>query len=101
MKHSSNIYKVIEKPIITEKSEICKESDNVFVFKVLKSANKKDIKKAVEAIFEVEVVNVRTASMRGKERRRGKNVGKTSDWKKAYVQLKNSEQSIPYFEGEV
>ena len=77
---------IIIAPIVTEKS-----SDGVqegkYTFKVNKKATKIDIKNAVEKLFEVKVLNVNTMTVKGKEKRVGRNVGKTSDWKKAIVTI--------------
>lgn len=86
-----NIYDVIKAPVITEKATILKESNKV-VLKVDKSATKKEIKDAVEKLFKVKVENVRTIILPGKWKRVGRNVGKTSSWKKAIVTLKEGEK---------
>lgn len=77
---------IIVAPIITEKSESLK-ANNVYVFKVLKKANKTQIKNAVEKAFNVKVVSVNTLNMTVKKRRVGRYVGKTNAYKKAYVKL--------------
>ncbi len=79
---------VIEAPIISEKSTNAAEKDNQFVFKVKKSASKKQVKNAVELMFSVEVDSVHVLNVKGKIKRAGKTLGKRSDWKKAYVKLK-------------
>ena len=69
--------------------------ENTVTFKVDPRANKIEIKKAVEALFDVKVQNVRTAPVKGKKRRVGlKSLGKTNDWKKAYVSLSEGEISF-------
>ena len=77
---------IILAPVITEKS-----NDDVqfgkYTFKVNKKATKVDVKRAVEKLFEVKVINVNTMIVKGKEKRVGRNVGKTSDWKKAIVTI--------------
>lgn len=88
---------IIVKPIVTEKSVAMME-ENKYVFRVALSANKIEIKKAVEEIFKVKVVNVNTLRVKGKEKRMGRSVGRTSDWKKAIVQLAEGEH-IEVFEG--
>ena len=77
---------IIIAPVVTEKSsgEI---QDGKYTFKVNKKATKIDIKRAVEKLFEVKVLNVNTMTVKGKEKRVGRNVGKTSDWKKAIVTI--------------
>ena len=77
---------IILAPVITEKSND-ELQDGKYTFKVNKKATKIDIKNAVEKLFEVKVLNVNTMNVRGKEKRVGKNVGKTSDWKKAIVTI--------------
>ncbi|MBQ4262988.1 MAG: 50S ribosomal protein L23 [Bacilli bacterium] len=77
---------IIVAPIITEKSESLK-ANNVYVFKVLKKANKTQIKNAVEKAFNVKVASVNTLNMTVKKRRVGRYVGKTNAYKKAYVKL--------------
>ena len=77
---------IIVAPIITEKSESLK-ANNVYVFKVLKKANKTQIKNAVEKAFKVKVVNVNTLNMTTKKRRVGRYTGRTNAYKKAYVKL--------------
>jgi large subunit ribosomal protein L23 len=79
---------VLDAPIISEKSTICAEKDNRFVFKVKKQATKKQVKNAVEALFKVEVDTVNVLNVSGKKKRFGKILGQRSDWKKAYVKLK-------------
>jgi len=83
-----NLYDVLEAPIISEKSTIAAEKDNRFVFKIKKQATKLQVKKAVEALFKVEVDSVHVLNVRGKQKRFGKTLGQRSDWKKAYVKLK-------------
>jgi large subunit ribosomal protein L23 len=88
---SSNLYqltRILEAPVISEKSTIAAEKDKQIVFKVLRSANKKQIKNAVEAMFNVEVDAVRVLNVKGKQKRFGQSLGKRSDWRKAYVKLK-------------
>ncbi len=82
-----NIYGVLKGPCLTEKAALAQEVDGAVVFKVHPDANKIEVKKAVEAMFDVKVGNVRTASMRGKKKRVGRTIGSTNDWKKAYVSL--------------
>lgn len=89
---------IIIKPIITEDS-MDKMEDNKYSFKVAVDANKSEIKKAVEAIFDVKVVKVNTMNMKGKKKRVGQHVGRTSDWKKAIVTLTEDSKAIEFFEG--
>lgn len=87
---------IIVKPIITEKS-MDNTAMNKYTFKVAPGVNKIEIRKAVEEIFNVNVTNVNTVSVKGKKRRRGRYVGTTSPWKKAVVTLKEG-QKIEAFE---
>ncbi len=80
---------VLLAPVISEKSTNAAENSNNFVFKVQKIANKLEIKKAVELMFDVEVDSVRVLNVKGKVKRFGRTLGKRSDWKKAYVKLKS------------
>lgn len=82
-----NIYQVIKRPIITEKTTKLKQQ-GIYVFEVKKDATKGMIKEAVEKLYNVDVESVRTCIMKGKLRRYGRYEGYTSDWKKAYVKLK-------------
>jgi large subunit ribosomal protein L23 len=84
----SKIANVLLAPVISEKSSIAADSDKRFVFKVQKVATKKQIKKAVEVMFNVEVDCVQVLNVKGKIKRFGRVLGKRSDWKKAYVKLK-------------
>jgi large subunit ribosomal protein L23 len=92
-----DIFQVIKQPHITEKAGIQKEVANQVVFKVARDANKIEIKRAVETFFKTKVVEVRTMSVRGKQRRMGRSVGKKPDWKKAIVKLAPGE-SIEFFD---
>ena len=77
---------IIVKPIITEKSSTG-VAEGKYTFKVAKKATKVEIANAVEALFNVKVLNVNTISVKGKEKRMGVHVGRTSDWKKAIVTI--------------
>ncbi|WP_425411760.1 50S ribosomal protein L23 [Methylomicrobium lacus] len=79
---------VLRAPVISEKSTLQAEANKIIVFKVLKQATKKEIKAAVELMFNVEVDNVNVLNAQGKQKRFGRTLGKKSDWKKAYVKLK-------------
>ena len=83
-----DIYHVIRRPLITEQGMHMVETQNAFPFAVDPRANKVQIRDAVEKLFSVEVVSVRTANRAGKKRRRGRRIGRTENWKKAYVKLK-------------
>ncbi len=86
------IYDVIKRPIITEKTTNLKENQTTVVFEVAKQATKNEIKDAVEKLFKVKVVDVKTAILPGKWKRIGRSFGRTSSWKKAYVTLKEGEK---------
>ena len=88
---------VVRRALITEKGTVLRELRNQYLFEVQRDANKIDIRRAIEAIFNVKVASVRTQQMLGKVRRQGRFVGKRSDWKKAIVTLK-PDQKIDLFE---
>lgn len=77
---------IIIKPIITEKSNVEMQAGK-YTFEVNKKATKVDVKRAVEKIFNVKVLKVNTINVSGKEKRVGRNIGKTADWKKAIVSI--------------
>lgn len=89
---------VIRAPLISEKATLLTEGANQVLFKVRPDANKIEVKQAVETLFKVKVVQVRMARYLGKMRRIGKNMGRRSDWKKAYVTLKEGDK-IDFFGG--
>jgi len=93
-----DIYSIIRRPLITEKTTRQKEAHNQYAFEVDRRANKIEIKRAVEQLFRVKVKQVNVSRVHGKVKRLGKNVGKRSDWKKALVSLKEG-QRIDFFEG--
>jgi large subunit ribosomal protein L23 len=88
---------IVTKALITEKGTVLRESRNQYHFEVARDANKIEIKRAIEVIFNVKVDDVRTMQVRGKVKRQGRYVGRRSDWKKAVVTLK-PEQKIDLFE---
>ena len=83
-----NFTEVLISPILSEKSVSMKDTQNRYSFRVNPSANKTEIKKAVEALFKVKVEAVRTANMPGKLHKVGRHEGYRSDWKKAMVTVK-------------
>ncbi|MBR4876037.1 MAG: 50S ribosomal protein L23 [Clostridia bacterium] len=93
-------YDIIIRPIITEKSMEAIE-EKKYVFEVAPSANKIEIRKAIETIFGVKVQSVNTVKVQGKTKRMGVHVGKRSDMKKAYIQLTADSKAIELFEGMV
>ena len=95
--HNEKLFTFIKSPIVTEKSARIGESLKQVVFKVDLSANKREIKKAVEELFKVEVTKVTTSIMKGKRKRNRNGLHKKSDYKKAFVTL--SKDSDIQFEG--
>jgi len=91
-------YDIIRVPRITEKGSRLKEQSNVLTFEVRTDANKVQVRKAIEGIFKVKVLDVTTVNIPGKKKRMGARLGKRSDWKKAFVTLKPGEK-IDIFEG--
>jgi len=96
----STVYNVIRRPLITEKALTSREAEGSLVFEVAANATKTEVKQAVEQLFKVKVASIRTASVMGKERKRGRFAGYLPDWKKAYVRLKAGEK-VPDFAAEV
>lgn len=90
---------IIKRPLVlTEKGNNLREEENQFLFEVARTANKAQIRSAVETLFQVKVEKVRTMIVRGHLRRMGRGHAKTQNWKKAIVSLKEGE-SIDLFEG--
>ena len=92
------IYTVLRRPLITEKGMGVKETQNTLVFEVELKATKTEVRQAVESLLKVKVDGVRTSTVEGKERRRGKFSGYRPDWKKAYVRLKDGEKMPEYLD---
>jgi large subunit ribosomal protein L23 len=93
-----NPHDIIIKPIITEES-MDDMAYRKYAFKVDKRANKSEIKKAIENVFNVKVEKVNTINMLGKEKRMGVHVGRRPSWKKAVVTLTEDSNEIEFFEG--
>jgi len=91
-------YKIVIRPVITEKTTWLKEKNREVCFEVDPRANKSEIKKAAEQLFKIKVERVRIQNKRGKKRRVGRNEGRKKNWKKAYIKLKEGEKMIEYFE---
>ena len=89
---------VIRAPLISEKGSLLTEAANQVMFKVRPDANKIEVKRAIEALFKVKVKKVRVARYLGKIRRVGRSMGRRSDWKKAYVTLREGDK-IDFFGG--
>ncbi|MDH3211623.1 MAG: 50S ribosomal protein L23 [Myxococcales bacterium] len=92
------VHEVIRRPLVTEKSNIGREEQNLVTLAVDPRANKHDIRRAVEQLFDVSVVDVHTMRMPRKTRRVGRSSGRKPEWKKAIVRLAEG-QSIEFFEG--
>ena len=89
---------IILKPVITEAS-MAAIAERKYTFKVDKNANKIEIANAVEKLFDVKVAKVNTMNCNGRTKRVGRFVGKTADWKKAIVTLKEDSKTIEFFDG--
>lgn len=91
---------VIRRPLVSEKTSILKEQDSqALVFHVAVQATKVEIKQAIEKLLGSKVASVRTAMTHGKVKRQGRFAGKRSDWKKAYVRLREGEKAPEFLEG--
>ena len=86
--NKERLMNVILAPHVSEKATSCADTQNQHVFSVAKNANKLEVKKAIEKMFEVEVAEVKLLNIHGKLKRIGRKFGKRKDWKKAYVTLK-------------
>jgi large subunit ribosomal protein L23 len=93
-----NLHDVIRRPVVTEKSTVARELSNVVTLAVDPRANKHQVKAAVEELFSVQVLDVRTMRMPRKGRRVGRFIGRRPEWKKAIVTLAEG-QTIEFFEG--
>jgi large subunit ribosomal protein L23 len=90
---------VIRRPLITEKTSIIREDGRTIVFEVAKAANKLQIKQAVEKLLGSKVSSIRTSITHGKIKRQGRFAGQRSDWKKAYVTLREGQKMPEFLEG--
>ena len=90
---------VIRRPLITEKTSIQREDGHTLVFQVALGANKIEIRRAIETLLGAKVHSVRTGIAHGKEKRQGRYAGRRSDWKKAYVTLREGEKMPEFLEG--
>ena len=90
---------VIRRPLITEKTSIMREDGRTIVFQVAKDANKIEIKRAIEQLLGAKVENVRTSIAHGKIKRQGRFAGRRSDWKNAYVKLREGAKMPEFLEG--
>lgn len=90
---------IIRRPIVTEKTVGLRETASTLVFQVSRDATKVQIRQAVEKLFGTKVADVRTSLAHGKVKRQGRFVGRRSDWKKAYVRLRDGEKVPDFVEG--
>ena len=90
---------VIRRPLVTEKTSILREDGRTLVFEVARAANKIEIKRAIEQLLGSKVEGVRTAIAHGKVKRQGRFAGHRSDWKKAYVKLREGAKMPEFLEG--
>ena len=90
---------VIRRPLVTEKTTVLREDGRTLAFEVARAATKIEIKHAVEKLFGARVADVRTAIGHGKVKRQGRFSGRRSDWKKAYVTLREGEKMPEFIEG--
>jgi large subunit ribosomal protein L23 len=90
---------VIRRPLITEKTSILREDGRTIVFQVATGANKTEIKRAIEKLLGSKVESVRTSVAHGKVKRQGRFAGRRSDWKKAYVRLREGAKMPEFLEG--
>ncbi len=90
---------VIRRPLITEKTTIQREDGRTIVFEVAADANQVEIKQAIEKLLGSKVASIRTTIAHGKVKRQGRFVGRRSDWKKAYVRLRDGEKMPEFLEG--
>ncbi|MBT2968498.1 MAG: 50S ribosomal protein L23 [gamma proteobacterium symbiont of Ctena orbiculata] len=86
--NNERLMKVLLSPVVSEKSSVVADSNQQYTFRVATDATKREIARAVEKLFEVEVERVQVVNCKGKQKRFGQVMGKRSDWKKAYVRLK-------------
>ena len=94
-----NANQIIRRPLVTEKSTLLREGSNVLTFEVDANANKIEVKRAVEELFKVKVIDVRLFNVRGKMKRLGRWTGKRRDWRKAYVRLHKDSKAPEFVEG--
>ena len=90
---------VIRRPLITEKTSTLREDGRTIVFHVAVHANKIEIKRAIEQLLGAKVDSIRTAVAHGKVKRQGRYAGRRSDWKKAYVRLREGAKMPEFLEG--
>jgi len=89
--NQERLMNILVSPHVSEKATVAAENANQIVFKVATTATKKEIKAAVEMLFEVNVENVQVANVKGKTKRTQNGVGRRNDWKKAYIRLQEGQ----------
>ncbi|MDH5394713.1 MAG: 50S ribosomal protein L23 [Gammaproteobacteria bacterium] len=89
--NQERLMNILVSPHVSEKATVAAEKANQIVFKVVKNATKKEIKDAIEMLFEVNVENVQVALVKGKTKRTQNGVGRRNDWKKAYIRLQEGQ----------
>lgn len=85
--NAERLLNVLIEPVVSEKSSLAGERDRQYVFKVVRDADKKEVRRAVEKLFDVVVADVRVMNVKGKAKRFGKTFGRRPNWRKAYVSL--------------
>ncbi len=90
--NKNRLLQVLRMPHISEKAALAADSSNQYVFKVAGDANKLEIRKAVESVFDVKVETVRVLNVKGKVKRFGAREGKRASWRKAYIRLQKGQE---------
>ena len=94
-----NLTDVIRRPLVTEKTSILREDGRTIVFQVAPGSNKIEIRHAVEQLLGAKVASIRTSIAHGKVKRQGRYAGRRSDWKKAFVKLREGQKMPEFLEG--
>ncbi len=89
--NQERLMRIIQSPLVSEKSALAADMAGQFTFRVVTDATKPEIKRAVELMFDVDVVQVRVVNVKGKSKRFGRTLGKRNDWRKAIVRLKEGQ----------
>lgn len=85
--NQERLLKVILGPVVSEKATLAADANGQYVFRVVPDANKLEVGKAVETLFDVKIDHVQILNVKGKQKRLGQRIGKRKDWRKAYVRL--------------
>ena len=85
--NQERLLKVILGPVVSEKATLAADANGQYVFRVVPDANKLEVGKAVETLFDVKIDRVQILNVKGKQKRLGRRIGKRKDWRKAYVRL--------------